>query len=221
VARGAFTIVLALGELALMRILMAVAALRESDRLLEISLRVALDAVDIRVFAEQRESGLRVIKSLVLRNLSPARGCMAGLARLRESSMMWIAVAVAALRERHARESRFTARSCRRMAFLTSHLRVKPSQRVSRFVVIELLRRFPIHEIVALEAILAQLPFVRIVVAGNAIPHQSKERAVQILRFDLRPLRFADVRSCVALVAIHLSVFALQGVARLTVIESF
>jgi hypothetical protein len=221
VAKGAFTLVLAISELALMRVLMAVAALRERDRLLEVSFGMAPNAVHIRMFADQREFRLRVVESFVLRYLFPARGRMAGLARLRESSMMWIAVAVAAFRERDARESRRAARSGRRMAFFAGHLRVKSRQGVSRFAVIELLRRFPIHEIVALEAILAQLPLVRIVVAGNAILHQSKERAVQILRFDLRLLRFADVRSCVALVAIHLSVFALQGVTRLTVIESF
>lgn len=220
-ARGAFTLVLAVDELTLMRILMAIDALCESDRLLEISVRVALDAVNIRVFAEQREFGLRMVKSLVFRHFFPARGCMTRFAGLRKRTVVRIPVAVAAFRKRDARESRLTAWSGRRVAFLAGYLRMKPRQRVARFVVIEFLRRFPIHEIVALEAILAQLPLVRIVVAGNAILYQSKERAVQILRFDLRPLRFADARSCVALVAIHLGVFALQGVARLTVIESF
>jgi hypothetical protein len=221
VARRALALVLAIGELTLMRVLMAIDALCESDRLLEISVRVALDAVNIRVFAEQREFGLRMVKSVVFRHFFPARGCMTRFARLRKRTVVRIPVAVAAFRKRDARESRLTAWSGRRVAFLAGYLRMKPRQRVARFVVIELLRCFPIHEIVALEAILAELPLVRIVVAGNAILRQSKERAVQILRFNLRPLRFADVRGRVALAAIYLSVFALQRIAGLSVIESF
>ena len=133
--------------------------------------------------------------------------------------MMRVGMAVAALGERDAGKSRLAARRGGGVAFLAGHLRVKARQRKSRLAVIEFLRPLPVHEIVALEAILPQLSFMWVLVAIDAILNQSEERPVQILHLDLRPLGFANVRRRVALVAVSLRVFVLQRVAGLSVIE--
>ncbi len=106
VAGRALAAVRTLGELPVVRIgLVAIHALRESHRLLEISTRMALRAIDADVLAFQRELGLRVIEALahrLQRNLLPSARAVAGLATLREAAVVRILVAIGTLVERDA-----------------------------------------------------------------------------------------------------------------------
>ena len=65
VTRGAFPTISPLDELAFMLVLMAIHALLEGDRLLEIAAPMALQAIDTLVFPDQRVLGLGVVKVLV------------------------------------------------------------------------------------------------------------------------------------------------------------
>jgi len=217
----AFALVLALGELPVVFILVAVHAPRKCDRLLEICIRMTLNAIDLSVLPEQRKLRLRVVEPLILGDLLPAGNRVARFAGLRKGAMMRIAVAVAALREGNARESWLAAGSGGCVALLASNLRVKPGERKMRLVVVKFLRRLPVHEVVALQAVLPQLAFVRVLMARDAILRQSQKRPVQIPHFDLRALRFAHVRRRVTLIAGYFAVFPLQRVAGLIVIERF
>ena len=111
VAGGALAAVLTLGELPVMSILVAIHALLERDRLLEIAIGVALGATDGSVLAFERELGLGVIEALVdglQVDLLPSGGAMAGLAALRETAVVGVFVAIRALVERDADVLRFT-----------------------------------------------------------------------------------------------------------------
>lgn len=72
-ATRAFTLVRARRELAAVRIgRMAIRALRKRQRLFEISVRVALHAINLRVLSEQWEFRLGMIELLRRGNLLPS-----------------------------------------------------------------------------------------------------------------------------------------------------
>lgn len=144
---------------------------------------------------------------------------MAGFARLREGSVMRIAVAVRALREWNAGEARNAARRRGRVTLGARHLRVKAGEREPRLVMVDLVRRFPVREIVALQARLAQLSFVGVRVACHALLRKTQEGVVQVFHFDQRAHGGADSRRRVALAAFDLRVLAFERVARLLVVE--
>ena len=151
-----------------------------------------------------------MIELLCLGNLLPAVAGVARFAGLRECPVMRVGMAVGAFRERHARESRRASRRRRRVTFRARHLRVQSRERESCLVMIDFRRRFPVDEIVALHAILAELPFVRVIVTGHAILRQSEERLPQILHLDRGLLGSLNVRGRVALIALDPRVLSLQ-----------
>lgn len=87
-------------------------------------------------------------------------------------------------------------------------------------VVIEFCGCLPINKVMALDAVLAKLATMRILMACSAISGQAKICLVQISNFDRRTERRADVRGGVALVAGNRGVFPLQRVSGLIVIEA-
>ena len=101
VARSAFSTVSALGKLAIMRIrLVAIHAFLEDQRLFEISVRMALGAIDGGMLAFQGKLGLRMVEALVnrlQRNFLPSARVVARLAALRKVSVVWILVAIGTL----------------------------------------------------------------------------------------------------------------------------
>jgi hypothetical protein len=87
-----------LHELTAVRIgLVAIHTFCKYQRLLEISVRMALGAIDSRVFALKRILGLGMIEALVdclQRDFFPAARAVAGLAALRKASVVRILVAI-------------------------------------------------------------------------------------------------------------------------------
>lgn len=162
-----------------------------------------------------------MIELLACRNFFPSARRVTRLASLCESSAVGIAVAVGTLRECDAGESRRTARCFRRVAFHARHLRVQTSEWIPCFGVIEIVRRLPVNEIVALRAVGAEFAFVRVLVATCTILRQAQERVAQVLHLDQRFCGWLNVRRGVALTAFQARVFALQRIARLLVVEFF
>lgn len=102
-ALSAFTLAGAAEELTFVRVLMAVHALREWNRRLEIPVRVAIAAGHGRVLAFQRKLRLAVVKPLQLSDLMPIHRIVAGLARLAEASLVGIDVTGGAFLKRDSR----------------------------------------------------------------------------------------------------------------------
>ena len=110
VARRTLSAVRSLGKLSIVRIcIVAIDALRKDQRLLEISVGVALGTVSRSVLALEGKFRLRMVEALVdglKRNSLPAICAVAGLASLNEAATMWIFVAVRTLTERDSDISR-------------------------------------------------------------------------------------------------------------------
>ena len=99
VARGALATVRPLGELPVVGVLVAIGALLERERFLEIPVGVALFALDLGVLALQRILCLRMVELLtnaLQGDLLPSGRAMARRAGLREAAMMRVFVAVRA-----------------------------------------------------------------------------------------------------------------------------
>lgn len=145
------------GELPVVGIgLVAIHALLEGQRLLEISASVALRAIDGGVFSLQRIFRFGVIETLVNRrkgNLFPAGGIVAGLAALGEAAVMGIAVAVGALVEGKAGVARFAILP-RRVALGARDLGMQSGQGITGLRMVELTDTdaLPVFRIVALLA---------------------------------------------------------------------
>jgi len=165
-----------------------------------------------------------VVEALVerrRRNSLPSRRRVARLASLLEAAVVNVGVAIRALRKGDSCISRLAV-SARRVALLTSDLGVQSAQRVAGFGVIKLLDRgytFPVGEIVALVAIRAQPPLVRVLVAGGARLGDAEEGFVQILYFEERAIGGGYVLGAVTLVAVQACVLCLERIPRLLVVE--
>src|ERR1700674_4442380 len=97
-------------------------------------------------------------------------------------------MAVNASLELHVLVARRSARLVWLMALLAGNLDVQAGQWVAGLRVIELLRRFPIRKVMALQAIIAQLSLVHILVARHAVLGQSEKGLGRILHLDKRAL---------------------------------
>jgi hypothetical protein len=134
---------------------------------------------------------------------------------------MRITVTIRTFVEGNSCVSRLPARRRWCVAFRARHLRMQPRERVPGLRMVKLGRRFPVHEIVTLQAVLPQLAVVNVFVATDAILRLSEERAAQIFHFDKRARIRLNTRRHVALAAVNPSMFSLKDIARLRVIEAF
>lgn len=222
-ARGAFAAIGALGELPVVRVFVAIHALLERKRLLEISTGMALSAVDADVLAQQWKLRLGMVEVLIhalKRHLLPSAGVVARLATLREAAAMRVFVAVRTLIEGNANVLRLSVGAVG-MALRALHLRMQSGQRIPRLGVIELRDAdlLPVDEVVAGLALRSQPSFVLIFVAGCAGSREPKIGAAQIFFFDCRPLLRRDVRRIVTLAALQPCVLAFEDVSSLFVVE--
>jgi len=224
VTRRAFPTARPFGELAVVRIgLVTIDALREGDRLLEVSARVAAFATHGRVFSLQRILGFCVVKVFAnrsQRDFLPALGAMAGLAALRETPVVRVVVAIRTLGKRNPRIARLGVRA-RHVALLALHLDVQSGQRILRLGVIKLadVDRLPIRVVVALNTIRAQASFMRILVARGAGLGHAQKAARQVLHLDRWTRCGSDVVGGMTLYTRYARMFALQQVPGELVIE--
>ena len=207
-------------ELAVVRVrLMAIRAIREWKRLFEISTRMAQDAADLGMHAEQRILCLGMIECEALLQSFPAGRGVAILAAFLERAVVGIDVASRTRGEIHVRVPRRPSRHVGLVTFFASHLEVQASERIVRFGVVELLGCLPIHKIVAALAVVAELALVNVGVARDAILRESEERTGGILHLDKRANLGSHVRRHVAFLASKPGVFSHQVVARQAMIE--
>lgn len=224
VAGRALAAVRAFCELAAMRVrLVAVHAFLKSQRLLEIAACMALRALDSRMFPQQWIFSLGMIEILIQRSCAdplPAARVMAGLAALREASVVWVAMAIGALSKGNPDITGLVVWTGS-VAFLAGHLYVQTVQRIFGLGVVELanIDRFPVVEAVTMLAVRSQPAIVLVLVAGCACGRNSKECSVQVFDLDRRSLRWRNMISRVTAIAGQSGVLAFQCVSGLFVIE--
>jgi hypothetical protein len=136
VARGALTAAHPLGELATMRIgFVTIHTPLENQRLFEISVGMALHALDRGMFTEKRKFCFGVVEAFIqsgCRNPVPTHGTVAGLTGPLKAATVRIGVAIRALSERNSCVPRPSA-AIWRVAFLACDLSVQSGERVTRF----------------------------------------------------------------------------------------
>lgn len=162
-----------------------------------------------------------MIKFETLEQFLPTRRSVALLATLFERTLMRIDVAVNAGTEFHVLVTRWPSGHIGLVAFLTSNLDVEAGQRIAGLRVIELLCGFPIREVVALQAVVAELAFVHIFVARYTILRQPEKGLRKIFHFDECALIRNHVGGHVTFLAGNTRMLCLQVVARQPVIKLF
>ena len=154
------------------------------------------------------------------RNSLPTAGVVAGLASLRsKASFVRVGMAVAAFSERQPHIPRLVV-GTRRVAFLACNLGMKASERVLSFVVIKLRDILAVFEVVALLAVLAEPPIVLILVARDAGLRKSEKSSASVSHLNAHSLQGSYALGRVAAIALQASMFALQRISRLAVIEA-
>ena len=130
-------------------------------------------------------------------------------------------MAVNAGLELHILVTRRTTGYIRLVALLAGNLDVQTGQRVAGLGVIELVCRFPVREVMTLQAIVSELAFVNVLVARHAILRQSEKGLREVFHLDERALIASHVSRRVAFFTRDASMLAFQLVARLQVVELF
>ena len=154
---------------------MAVRAVGKRNRLFEITVQVASSASNRRVLALEWIFRFGVVKCERRQQLLPASRRMTFFAPLFEGTLVWINVARGTGVKLHVFVTRRATRHVRLVAFFAGHLDMRSGQGIPRFRVIKLLGGFPVREIVATLAVIAELALVRIFVADHAILRKPKK----------------------------------------------
>lgn len=202
---------------------MAVHAFLKCERLLEISVGVALGTIHAGMPTFKREPGFGVIEPLVdrfERDLLPPVRVVARLATLGKAAVVRVFVAVGALIKGDAHVLRLAIGPVG-VALGALHLRVQARQRITRLRVIELAGadRLPVFEIVALLTRCPETTFVLILVTRDTASREAEVRSVQIFYLDARAFLRADVRRIMTFVTRQSRVLAFEDVSRFLVIE--
>lgn len=173
----AFTLLRPRCKLTFVRVrLMAVGTIRKRQRLPEIAVHMALRAAHRRMFSQQGIFCFRMIEFELRQKFFPACGDVAVLTAFwLERAFVRVHMAIDAGRELHVLVARGTAGHIGLVAFFACHFDVLAGQRITCLRVIELLGGFPIREVMALQAVVAELPLMRILVTRHAILRQTKE----------------------------------------------
>ena len=157
-------------ELAFVRVrFMTIIAISKRELPFEITLQMALRAADHGVLSEERVLGLGMVEFKARQQFFPSLGGVTFFAALLEGAFVRIDMAVNAGLELHVPVACRTAGHIRLMTLLAFNFDVKTRQRIAGLGVIELLRSFPVHVVMALQTIVSELTFVHIFVARYAI----------------------------------------------------
>ena len=223
VTGGALTAIRTLGELSIVCVFVTVGTFGERNLFLEISVGVALGALDPCVLSLEWIFRLRVIEALIHvleGNLLPAGRGVAGRTGLREAAVMRIRVTIRAQVEGNANILRFSIRTVG-MALRALHLGVQSGQGIASFAVIELpdIDLLPVDEVVAGLARGTEPPFMKVFVAGNAGRGEAKIGAVQVLILDCCTFLRRDMRGAVTLVTRQSGVLAFKYISGFVVVE--
>ena len=225
VTPGALNAARALDELAAVRIgTVAIRAVRVRHGFLEIRAGMALQASHSPMFSQQRVCRFRVIELCTQRlrgNLFPTIGVVTGGAGSRHRGAVRIVVARVTTIKNQAGVFRFSLGS-RGVTFLTRHLCVQSGERIACARVIKLFfdgHALPVIEVVALLTVLSEASVVLVFVTGGATARQSQEGMPQVFTGKFAACFSRDVLRNVTLRALQSSVFALQHVAGLVMIE--
>ena len=189
-------------------------ALREYQLSFEVATQMTKNAAHFCVQTEQRILSLRVVEFESRQYFLPTYGGMAGFAALLERSFVRIDVASRAGVKLHILIAGRPPGLIRLVAFLASHLHMQARQRVSRFRMVELRGLLPVVHVVTALAVVSQLPFMRIGVAGQAVRRHPKKGFIQILVFDECLLARNHLRRGVAFLAREPRMLSFEVVSR-------
>jgi len=144
---------------------------------------------------------------------------MAGLTEFLELTFMRIEVAARAGGEFHVVVAWRAAGRIGLVTLFAGDFHVQAGEWITCFCVIEVLGGFPILNVVALHALSAELPFVRIVVARGAIGRKAEVGFGEVVILDEGFFCGDHVRGGVAFFTGDVGVLALQRIAGEAVIE--
>ena len=175
-----------LGELPLMLVLMAIGTDGEGNVLFEIAAFVAIETAYFAVLADEGILGLGVIEPGCEGCTGPGSRVVAGFAGLLEFAFVWIGVAVSTILEFEVGVARLTIRPGR-VALGAGDRCVLAGEGISGLGMVEglfvELGALPACGVVALQAVLAEAPLVRILMAGAASCAETHPRVIQVLGF--------------------------------------
>ncbi len=181
----------------------------ERNLFFEVPAQVTGDATDRGMFSKKREFCFRVIEFEIGCNFLPTRGGVAMFAGFFELTAMRIEMTRIARRKFHVFETRRAAGGLGLVTFFAGNSLVQTGQRVARLGVIELLCGLPIRSVMAARAILAQLSFVIVHVAGHTFLRHTEIGLAEIFILNQRTFRGPNVGRSVALLAFHLGMLAI------------
>src|ERR1700730_5182698 len=160
-----------------------------------------------------------MIKCKIGSYLFPACGRVAMFTTLFKLSTVRVQVTGGASCEFHVSKTRDPFRDIGFVTFFASNLEVYTGQWISRFGVVEMLCRLPIGGVVATSAILTELPFVVIHVAGHTLLRQSHIGLGRVFALEQTSLWRWHIGRGVAFLTLHSNMGSIQKVASQAVIE--
>ena len=224
VAFGTLAFLRAVGELAVMNVLVAVRAVRKLERALELPFCMASNATHLKVLADERVFCLGMVELELRLDLFPSLRRVAILTPFwLKSSMVRVHMTIGAVLKLHAPETD-VLREVRLVALFARHLHMQAGQGVARLGVIEILVKLgvlPVLYVVTVLALLSKPSLVVVLMTSHAFGGQTEKRAGSILAFQ----ESADLREHVsrrmALFTFDTGMFALQGITGQAMIELF
>ena len=224
VAFGTLPFLRAVGELAVVNVLVAVRAVRKLERALELPFCMASNATHLKVLADEGIFCLGMVELELRLDLFPSLRRVAILTPFwLKSSMVRVHMTIGAVLKLHAPETD-GLREVRLVALLARHLHMQAGQGVARLGVIEILVKLgvlPVVYVVTVLALLSKPSLVVVLMTGHALGGRTEKGGSGILSFqepaDLRE----HVSGRMALFTFDTGMFALQGITGEAMIELF
>ena len=136
------------------------------------------------MFSKQRVFCFRVIEIEARKNGLPAGGSVAGITGFLEFTLVWVKVAVRASGKLHVAIACGAAGRIGLVALFAGNFYVQTGEGIARFCMVKILRVFPVLDIVAFGALIAELTFMWIFVTGEAVGRKTEIGFSQIMVLD-------------------------------------